>query len=65
MQDFQDLASELAFLRERIVRGAAPPGARGHEEALLTSMAALRRQFLPGTAATVRRPGRVFSRPPI
>ncbi|MFZ0157984.1 MAG: PrsW family intramembrane metalloprotease [Kineosporiaceae bacterium] len=48
MREFQDLGSELAFLRERMIRGAAAPNAREHEYAMLTSMAGLRRVFLAG-----------------
>jgi hypothetical protein len=47
MRDFQELGSELAFLRHRIERGTAPPDARAHEYAMLLSLAALRGQFLP------------------
>jgi RsiW-degrading membrane proteinase PrsW (M82 family) len=46
MREFQDVGSELAFLRERMVRGAAAPDARQHEYVMLTTMATLRRVFL-------------------
>ena len=49
MRDFQEMASELAFLRERMVRGAAPPDARNQEYAMLASMSSVRAQFLPRT----------------
>ena len=65
MRDFQELGSELAFLRERIVRGSASPESRSHELALLAAMSAQRAQFMPvpralaGAPADVRadRPG--------
>jgi RsiW-degrading membrane proteinase PrsW (M82 family) len=47
MRDFQEMASELAFLRERMVRGAAPEDARHQEYSMLAAMSALRGQFLP------------------
>ncbi len=47
MRDFQELGSELAFLRERIVRGSASPESRSHELALLAAMSAQRAQFMP------------------
>jgi RsiW-degrading membrane proteinase PrsW (M82 family) len=47
MRDFQDLGSELAFLRHRIAHGTAPDGAQAQEYAMLTSMSALRSQFAP------------------
>jgi len=47
MRDFQELASELAFLRERMARGTAPPDAAGTETTLLQTMWQLRRTFLP------------------
>jgi RsiW-degrading membrane proteinase PrsW (M82 family) len=47
MRDFQELASELAFLRERMTRGTAPPDAPTHELATLAAMAQLRSRFLP------------------
>jgi len=46
MREFQDVGSELAFLRERMVRGAAAPDSRQHEYVMLTTMANLRRVFL-------------------
>jgi protease PrsW len=51
MRDFQEMASELAFLRERMVRGTAPDDARTQEYAMLAAMSALRGRFLPQTAA--------------
>jgi protease PrsW len=48
MRDFQELGSELAFLRERMVRGTATPDAREKEYATLAAMSALRGRFLPG-----------------
>jgi protease PrsW len=48
MRDFQELGSELAFLRERITRGTAPADAQGTEQALLFSMSQLRGRFTPG-----------------
>jgi RsiW-degrading membrane proteinase PrsW (M82 family) len=45
MREFQDLGSELAFLRERMVRGTAALTAREQEYAMLTAMAGLRRVF--------------------
>jgi RsiW-degrading membrane proteinase PrsW (M82 family) len=47
MRDFQEMASELAFLRERMVRGTAPDDARTQEYAMLAAMSALRGGFLP------------------
>jgi protease PrsW len=47
MRDFQELGSELAFLRERMVRGSAPADARTLEYAMLASMSSLRAQFVP------------------
>lgn len=47
MRDFQEMASELAFLRERMVHGAAPEDARHMEYAMLAAMSSLRGQFLP------------------
>jgi RsiW-degrading membrane proteinase PrsW (M82 family) len=48
MRDFQELGSELAFLRERMVHGTAPDDAREQEYAMLAAMSALRGRFLPG-----------------
>jgi RsiW-degrading membrane proteinase PrsW (M82 family) len=47
MRDFQELATELAFLRERMVRGTAPDDARCQEYAMLAAMSRLRGEFLP------------------
>ena len=51
MRDFQEMASELAFLRERMVRGSAQQDARTTEYAMLASMSQLRGVFLPQWAA--------------
>ena len=51
MRDFQEMASELAFLRERMIRGSAPQDARTTEYAMLASMSELRAVFLPQWAA--------------
>ncbi len=45
MKEFQDLGGELAFLRERMVRGTASHQAQEHELDLLNRMTALRRVF--------------------
>jgi RsiW-degrading membrane proteinase PrsW (M82 family) len=47
MRDFQEIASELAFLRERMANHTAPPDARQQEYAMLASLSALRSGFLP------------------
>lgn len=47
MRDFQELGSELAFLRERMSRGTAPEDAVTEERAMLASMSSLRGVFLP------------------
>ena len=47
MRDFQEMASELAFLRERMTRGTAPDDARTQEYAMLAALSALRAGFLP------------------
>lgn len=47
MRDFQELASELAFLRERMAHGAASPEARSQEYAMLAGLSTLRGGFLP------------------
>jgi hypothetical protein len=47
MRDFQELGSELAFLRERMMRGSAPPDASTQELALLAAMSAQRAGFMP------------------
>jgi hypothetical protein len=51
MRDFQELGSELAFLRERMVHGTAPVDAREQEYAMLAAMSALRGRFVPGWAS--------------
>ena len=50
MAQFQEHGSDLAFLRERITRGMAPPDARDREHALLVTMTGLR-QFVASAAA--------------
>ncbi len=47
MRDFQEMGSELAFLRERMVHGTAPDDARTVEYAMLARMSALRAGFVP------------------
>jgi protease PrsW len=47
MRDFQEMGSELAFLRERMVHGTASADARQQEFAMLAAMSALRGRFLP------------------
>jgi len=47
MQDFQELGSELAFLRERMARGTAAPDAGTQEYAMLATASVLRGRFLP------------------
>jgi RsiW-degrading membrane proteinase PrsW (M82 family) len=47
MRDFQELGSELAFLRERMARGTAPPDAPNQEYAMLATASQLRSRFLP------------------
>ena len=47
MQDFQELGSELAFLRERMARGTAAPDASTQEYAMLATASVLRGRFLP------------------
>jgi len=51
MRDFQEMASELAFLRERMVRGTAPHDAQTTEYAMLATMSSMRAVFLPQWAA--------------
>jgi RsiW-degrading membrane proteinase PrsW (M82 family) len=51
MRDFQEFGCELAFLRERMVRGTAPDDAPSHELALLAAMSAQREGFLPAPRA--------------
>ncbi len=59
MREFQDLGSELAFLRERMVHGAAGPGAARQEYSMLASMTALRQMF----AGRPRGPGGTLAGP--
>jgi RsiW-degrading membrane proteinase PrsW (M82 family) len=47
MREFQDLGAELAFLRERMLRGTAPTDAHTHELALLAGLSERRAAFLP------------------
>jgi RsiW-degrading membrane proteinase PrsW (M82 family) len=47
MRDFQEMASELAFLRERVARDTAPADSRVQEQAMLARMSACRSAFLP------------------
>jgi hypothetical protein len=47
MRDFQEIASELAFLRERMVRSSAPVDARALEYDMLAALSTLRSRFLP------------------
>lgn len=47
MRDFQDLGSELAFLRERMTRDTAAPDAAATEYAMLATLSTLRSRFLP------------------
>lgn len=47
MRDFQEMGSELAFLRERMARGTAAPDAATQEYAMLATVSSLRGQFLP------------------
>ena len=50
MRDFQELATELAFLRERMVRGTAPADAAETELRTLYTLWHLRSGFLPPPA---------------
>jgi RsiW-degrading membrane proteinase PrsW (M82 family) len=47
MRDFQEMGSELAFLRERMARGTAPQDAATVEYAMLATASTLRGRFLP------------------
>ena len=51
MEDFQHLAGELAFLRERLRRGTAHRGAALEEQRLLASLWDVRRRVLPPPVA--------------
>jgi RsiW-degrading membrane proteinase PrsW (M82 family) len=51
MRDFQEVGSELAFLRERMSRGTAPPDAGTQEYSMLATVSALRARFLPRLSA--------------
>ena len=51
MRDFQELGSELAFLRERMSRGTAPDDAADVEHRMLATMWHLRPRFLPREVA--------------
>jgi hypothetical protein len=57
MRDFQEMASELAFLRERMVHGSAPDDARHQEYAMLAAMSSLRGRFMPGPGISGQAPG--------
>ncbi|MFN8077655.1 MAG: PrsW family intramembrane metalloprotease [Kineosporiaceae bacterium] len=46
MRRFQDLGSNLAFLRERVVRGTAGPDAAAEERRMLTELAQARAQLV-------------------
>jgi RsiW-degrading membrane proteinase PrsW (M82 family) len=52
MRDFQDFGSELAFLRERMVRGTAADDAPTQELALLAGLSDRRAAFLPAWSTT-------------
>jgi RsiW-degrading membrane proteinase PrsW (M82 family) len=47
MRDFQEVASELAFLRERMANQTAPADARTYEYTMLATLSSLRSGFLP------------------
>jgi protease PrsW len=47
MRDFQEVASELAFLRERMANQSAPADAQTHEYTMLATLSSLRSGFLP------------------
>jgi protease PrsW len=51
MRDFQELGSELAFLRERMARGTAADDAPTQEYAMLATASTLRGRFLPHWSA--------------
>jgi hypothetical protein len=51
MRDFQEIGSELAFLRERMSRGTAAPDSSNQEYAMLATAANLRSRFLPRRVA--------------
>ncbi|GAB2674667.1 PrsW family intramembrane metalloprotease [Thalassiella azotivora] len=53
MRDFQELASEVAFLRERMRHGTAPSDASEVEHRMLVSMHHLRPRFVPRQRSTV------------
>jgi protease PrsW len=54
MRRFQDTATELALLRERMQHGTARPDARVAEREALQAMGDYRRAFLPGQPSPVR-----------
>jgi RsiW-degrading membrane proteinase PrsW (M82 family) len=56
MRDFQEIGSELAFLRERMARGTAPPDAATQEYAMLATASALRARFLPRWSSSGSQP---------
>ncbi len=47
MRDFQEVGSDLAFLRERMAGGTAGPDAATQEYAMLATLSHLRTRFLP------------------
>ncbi|HET7304257.1 MAG TPA: PrsW family intramembrane metalloprotease [Segeticoccus sp.] len=51
MEGFQDVGSELALLRSRMVRGIAAPTAQQTEREMLDTMVTRRAQFLTGAGA--------------
>ena len=55
MHDFQDQATELAFLRHRVRHGTAPADAREQEYALLQEITDLRRRLYALPSAAVAR----------
>ncbi|WP_299035668.1 PrsW family intramembrane metalloprotease [uncultured Pseudokineococcus sp.] len=54
MEELQNLAGELAFLRERLRRGTAHRGAQAEEQQLLSALWLLRQQLLPAPAPVSR-----------
>jgi RsiW-degrading membrane proteinase PrsW (M82 family) len=54
MRDFQELATELAFLRERIAHGTAPDDATEQERRMLHTLWHLRTRFLPRPVTPAR-----------
>ncbi|MGZ4624754.1 MAG: PrsW family intramembrane metalloprotease [Kineosporiaceae bacterium] len=58
MRDFQDFGSELAFLRQRMIRGTAAPDAPTQELALLAALSDRRAAFLPSPGVPAAPPVR-------